>query len=91
MLKNDTLKNGTSRIGLYGSAPPPPGINHSKMQNVKQNWVLRFHDPQRWPKTLTLNRAHIFSFLPFQSYIKDCHKASELKLSHVRVKDVQIG
>ena len=22
MLKNDTLKNGTSRIGLYGSAPP---------------------------------------------------------------------
>ena len=25
MLKNDTLKNSTSRIGLYGSAPPPPG------------------------------------------------------------------
>ena len=24
MLNNDTLKNGTSRIGLYGSAPPPP-------------------------------------------------------------------
>ena len=24
MLKNDTLKNGTPRIGLYGSAPPPP-------------------------------------------------------------------
>ena len=23
MLKNDTLQNGTSRIGLYGSAPPP--------------------------------------------------------------------
>ena len=23
MLKNDTLKSGTSRIGLYGSAPPP--------------------------------------------------------------------
>ena len=22
MLKNDTLKNGTSHIGLYGSAPP---------------------------------------------------------------------
>ena len=22
MLKNDTLKNGTFRIGLYGSAPP---------------------------------------------------------------------
>ena len=23
MLKNDTLKNGTSRVGLYGSVPPP--------------------------------------------------------------------
>ena len=23
MLKNDTQKNSTSRIGLYGSAPPP--------------------------------------------------------------------
>ena len=23
MLKNDTLKNGMSRIGLYGSAPHP--------------------------------------------------------------------
>ena len=23
MLKNDTLKNGTSHIGLYGNAPPP--------------------------------------------------------------------
>ena len=23
MLKNDTLKNGMSRIGLYGIAPPP--------------------------------------------------------------------
>ena len=29
MLKTDTLKNGMSRIGLYGSAPrspPPPGL-----------------------------------------------------------------
>ena len=25
MLKNDTLKNGTSRIGLYGSNPPLGG------------------------------------------------------------------
>ena len=25
MLKNDTLKNGTSRVGLYGSAPPGLG------------------------------------------------------------------
>ena len=26
MLKNDTLKNGMSHIGLYGSAPPPPRV-----------------------------------------------------------------
>ena len=25
MMKNDTLKNGTSCIGLYGSAPPGGG------------------------------------------------------------------
>ena len=30
MLKNDTLKNGTSRIDLYGSAPPP---GHSQQAN----------------------------------------------------------
>ena len=33
MLKNDTLKNGTSRIGLYGSAPPPSGRT-LKVHNV---------------------------------------------------------
>ena len=27
MLKNDTLENGTSRIGLYESAPPGININ----------------------------------------------------------------
>ena len=27
MLKNDTLKNSTSRIGLYGSVPPPRGFD----------------------------------------------------------------
>ena len=26
MLKTDTLKNGMSRIGLYGSAPLPLGV-----------------------------------------------------------------
>ena len=26
MLKNDTLKNGTSRVGLYGSAPRSRGV-----------------------------------------------------------------
>ena len=37
MLKNDTLKNGTSRIGLYGSAPPPGGVRPS-------NWSIVFLD-----------------------------------------------
>ena len=32
MLKNDTLKNGTSRIGVYGSAPP--GFCVQQAQNV---------------------------------------------------------
>ena len=36
MLKNDTLKNGTSRIGLYGSAPwdvvlPAQDMLHSEI------------------------------------------------------------
>ena len=30
MLKNDTLKNGTSCIGLYGSAPPGPADKTKK-------------------------------------------------------------
>ena len=35
MLKNDTLKNGTSRIGLYGS---PPGV-----RSIRENiWTLVF-------------------------------------------------
>ena len=33
MLKNDTLKNGTSRVGLYGSAPPPGHVNDQKRLN----------------------------------------------------------
>ena len=34
MLKNDTLKNGTSRIGLYGSAPP------GQKTKVKENEIM---------------------------------------------------
>ena len=33
MLKNYTLKNGMFRIGLYGSAPHPPGFCCSKILN----------------------------------------------------------
>ena len=29
MLKNDSLKNGMSRIGLYGSAPPPGSVRQA--------------------------------------------------------------
>ena len=39
MLKNDTLKNGTSRIGLYGSAPPPPG-NRAMVPQQKSSLYL---------------------------------------------------
>ena len=39
MLKNDTLKNGTSRIGLYGSAPPPP---EASTLNIRE--VVKFYN-----------------------------------------------
>ena len=38
MLKNDTLKNGTFRIGLYGSAPPPPDCIFSARQGIMLSW-----------------------------------------------------
>ena len=37
MLKNDTLKNGTSRIGLYGSAPPPSPEVHNQFASEKRS------------------------------------------------------
>ena len=43
MLKNDTLKNGTSRVGLYGS-PPPPGkkLKKSNCQSLKELFPALF-------------------------------------------------
>ena len=44
MLKNDTLKNGTSCIGLYGSAPPGLQVYFQRNQetrdkpNSRENW-----------------------------------------------------
>ena len=39
MLKNDTLKNLTSRIGLYGSAlPPHPGHRYIRRQKLVFKW-----------------------------------------------------
>ena len=35
--ENDTLKNGTSRIGLYASAPPPPPPPESNMKTWISN------------------------------------------------------
>ena len=40
MLKNDTLKNGTSRIGLYGSAPPPSP--EASTLNIRE--IVKFHN-----------------------------------------------
>ena len=42
MLKNDTLKNGTSRIGLYGSAPPPGEYQWVEEQNELKKSVRDF-------------------------------------------------
>ena len=44
---------------LYAPQYTNNWISHSKMHIVKRNWVARFHDPQRRPKTLQLNRVHI--------------------------------
>ena len=38
MLKNDTLKNGTSRIGSYGSALPGPRVE-VKSGKTKENGI----------------------------------------------------
>ena len=48
MLKNDTLKNGTSRTGLYGSAPPgssafsPKKVNISKIVQNRETDRVNF-------------------------------------------------
>ena len=34
MLKNDTLKNGTSRIGLYGSTPARGDSSQSRIKGI---------------------------------------------------------
>ena len=43
MLKNDTLKNGMSHIGLYGSAPPP--------------WMLLLLSRQKYVRTANAGRT----------------------------------
>ena len=72
MLKNDTLINGTSRIDLYGSAPPPGGdkseqlvvINtieyDSKMETIlqgKSQYVEVELDPSQHFKSKVLTWA----------------------------------
>ena len=46
MLKDDTLKNGTSRIGFYGSAPPVPGAGIFK-EKISEPWVSLEADGNR--------------------------------------------
>ena len=45
MLKNDTLKNGTSRIGLYGSAPP--GVLHVAVSGCNLQWFQKMLESLR--------------------------------------------
>ena len=42
MLKNDTLKNSTFRIGLYGSHPPPPGHTNSDLRLARNTNRSKF-------------------------------------------------
>ena len=58
MLKNDTLKNGTSCIGLYGSVPPwgakgPLGFWYCKIDSLNQTLIdiskigMRANEPKK--------------------------------------------
>ena len=41
MLKNDTLKNGTSRIGLYGSTPPGISVEQRTLKDSSQFGLVK--------------------------------------------------
>ena len=48
MLKNDTLKNGTSCIGLYGSAPPvSPKLKMSEILLIRIFQHKIFSSPEQ--------------------------------------------
>ena len=44
MLTNDTQRNGTSRIGLYGSVPPGDFVTKVKQINRQSDliWMMSF-------------------------------------------------
>ena len=51
MLKNDTLKNGTSRIGLYGSAPLPG--DRGSYSNTVVRLKPKVIKPTFWTEVMT--------------------------------------
>ena len=60
MLKNDTLKNGTSRIGLYGSAPPGDIVitmNDYYFQCSLK--IARVEIPKRYPIKSPINNSAV--------------------------------
>ena len=66
MLKNDTLKNDTSRIGLYGSAPPGfccllwlfvPTKIHNEQYDAQMETSTKSQKEQQ--KAITSNKRHL--------------------------------
>ena len=56
-LKTDTLKNGTSRICLYGSAPPPPPVQEwpeKTNQFNPEEWGWTCRKGKLFPYTISL-------------------------------------
>ena len=83
MLKNDTLKNGTSRIGLYGSAPPPghtppankPACYHNCREMPDSNYAptisLKPRTISLKPRTLSRRFRQFFS--AYDTYLIKAH------------------
>ena len=69
MLKNDTLKNGTSRKGLYGSAPPPPPPDKMKILSLKQQQGVYMFHPEVLIKFFLFGIIY-FSSLQMEPFMK---------------------
>ena len=69
MLKNDTLKNGTSLIGLYGSAPPRGSNSCTVILLVSSYFFLhrehRFHSSDGHRSTQVTDIVKFYTFVQF--------------------------